>query len=91
MSAGQNAFEIVIAWVDTIAVPAEKIWASDLGRRPKMKDVRVSRAAMWANQGSAEDEAKARAYAAKEAGMVFCYPLSERDPIGRAKADALAA
>lgn len=86
-----TTYQITIAWVDTEEVPAQQIWASDLGRRPKMKTIRVARAAMWTAKGDDASKQSAQTYAKREGGMVFCYPATERDPLGRAKADALAA
>lgn len=47
---------------------------------------------MWLNSGTEADVKKATDYATKEKDhkvLVFTYPKSERDPLGRAKKDVM--
>lgn len=91
---GESARAIVVAWVvdEQEIAPGQKMWRHDLGERPKFVSVKNAKAVMWANSGSVEDLAKARAYAEKHhhgSGAAFEYPVSEKDPLGRAKKDIL--
>ena len=100
-----GAVSIVIAWADEDAVIAKE-GRVDLGERHQFRAVIVGKSAMWLNRGTAEDVAKAEAYAARENGSedydgsryvprgetvrrmhVFVYPVTEKDPMGRAKRD----
>ena len=67
----------------------------DLGERHATRDVNVARVLCWRNSVPAAkldtELAKAAAFAAAEGYTVHVYPMSERDPIARAKQDALAA
>lgn len=51
---------------------------------------RDAQAAIWLNKGSDEDKRVAEAWAAREGYSVHVYQVDEPDPLGRAKADALA-
>lgn len=64
-------------------------YRADLGDRPKFTDIQVPRAMVWLNVGDAEDIVNAKLWAAREGYVVFCYDVSERDPLGRAKLDIL--
>jgi hypothetical protein len=75
--------------------------------RDRLKVVNVGKCAMWLNAGTMADVAAAKAYAAKEREAsaydttrgygyklwngVFVYPTTEKHPLVRARADALAA
>lgn len=90
---------IVIAWVEKdFEVVRER--RRDLGELPDLREVSVPKAAVWVLQGTAEDEQKARTYAAAQKdrqAFVFVYPkvwqsgqkVEEPDPLGRAKAAVL--
>lgn len=68
-------------------------WAADLGRRPKMKEVRRPEGCVWCYKGTEEDLAKARKYAESEGYMVFTYPSAWTgdEAFERAKADVMTA
>lgn len=59
----------------------------DLGRAPKIERFHRPAAVVWLNEGDALDAQKARAFAAKEGYRVFLYPVTEREPLARAKRD----
>lgn len=82
---------VVIVWTETVQRYDGRPFAADLGARPGMVEITEARACVWLRGGSAKDVAKARAYLDEERpnGQVLCYPLSERDPLGRARAEAL--
>ena len=84
-----ETFQIVIAWTVTEHVYDGRPYARDLGARPGMRQVRVGKACMWLNRGTTDDLKKAKAYAAVENAMVFCYPPSERAPLARARREAV--
>lgn len=83
--------QIVIAWAETESQvdPSAPMARRDLGERPKLMEVAISKAAMWANDGTKSDIAKARAYASRQGYRVFVYPASEVNPLGRARRDVL--
>jgi hypothetical protein len=81
---------IVVAWTEVIDVVAPgTTWRHDLGERPKMTQEVVGRAATWLLSGTKSDVTKAREYAAKNGMHVFCYSTTERDPLARARRDAV--
>ena len=79
---------IVLATTEevTVVVRARR---TDLGERPDMRTELVAKAATWLLAGDATDVKKAKAYAAQAGWKVFTYPTSEKDPLGRARADVL--
>ena len=85
---------IVVAWTEGTQelAPGQKSWRHDLGERPKFVDVKKPHAAVWTNQGTAADVAKAHEYVRKTnpgTGRVMVYPTTEKDPLGRARKDVL--
>ena len=60
---------------------------TDIGERHKFETVYIPVTCIWLNEGTQEDIAAAREYALKNNYRVLCYPLSESDPLGRAKTD----
>lgn len=93
--AGEDLKQIVLATVETVQVPVGT-WRHDLGERPKMRAELVAKAAMWLRKGSAEDELKAQAHARRSSDeerrmSVHTFPLSEKEPLEKAKREALAA
>jgi len=73
--------------------PGQKSWRHDLGERPKLVDVKKPYAAVWKNSGTAADVTKACEYSMKTnpgTGIVLVYPVTEKDPLGRARKDVLA-
>ena len=85
---------IVVAWTEDTQelAPDQKSWRHDLGERPKLVDVKKPYAAMWRNAGTEVDVGKAREYARKNnpvTGRVMVYPVTEKDPLGRARKDVL--
>lgn len=63
---------------------------TDLGERPKVETFQRPVTMVWLLSGTPEDVVRARAYAAREGYQVFCYLVTEQDPLGRAKTDLLA-
>lgn len=59
----------------------------DLGRKKKVETYLRPVALVWKLNGGPADVAKARAYAEQEGYKVFLYPVTEDDPLGRAKRD----
>lgn len=82
--------QIVIAFVTVDMEPAQKTWRHDLGERPKMKEVLVAKAAMWLREGDEDDMRKALRHAEQNDGTVHVFPLSESDPLEKARKEALA-
>lgn len=60
---------------------------TDIGELHKFETVYIPVAVIWLNEGAHEDVAAAKVYALKNNYRVLCYPLSEADPLGRAKTD----
>jgi hypothetical protein len=94
------ATKIVVAWVDFSGVhidPTAPNWLH--GTHYTVTPIPKAHAVMWANAGTDEDVAKARAYAETDRLSstavawqgVFTYPETEADPLNRGRADALAA
>lgn len=50
-----------------------------------------ARSAIWLNKGTRADAAKAAEYAAKDGWTVYTYPTTERDPLAKARRDAIKA
>lgn len=82
---------IVIAWVEEVQVPDGRPFARDLGALPGMSTERVGRACVWLLKGTSDDLIKASAFVRTDhpGGFVFEYPTTERDPLARARKDAL--
>lgn len=81
--------QIVLARLDEDTVIAEH-GQLDIGRPHRFKAVPKPIAAMWLSEGGdATDLEKCRAYVLKinDGWRVFTYPQTEKDPLGRAKAD----
>lgn len=90
-----------------LAPTGEMYYDSSYGiHRERLKPVNVGKSVMWLNAGTAADVRAARAYAAQERASsgydmsrfgyklwngVFVYPTTEKHPLARARADALAA
>lgn len=84
-----NTVQCVIAWTEETAEWDGEPYAVDLGERPGMRPVTKARAAMWLNEATPADVAKAQAYAAAEGGRVYTFS-GERDPLGAARRAVLA-
>lgn len=83
---------IVMAWTETRREPIDiQATRVDLGERPTFVEVQRPLAVVWVRNGTDEDVAKCRCHAdAQDNGaLVFTYPASETDPIGRAKSDLM--
>lgn len=78
---------IVLAWID----PDGGVEEYQDGWRVAYRRVPLAKTVIWANEGTTEDEGKARAYAKKEGNEVLIFPTTEKDPHGRAKRETLAA
>lgn len=82
---------IVIAWAEkTKLVPTGLTVTRDRNLFPQFTTDWEGRAAIWLNRGTAVDVAKATTFAASDGHKVFTYPIDERDPLGRARAAAVA-
>jgi len=88
-----SAVQIVLARVEDDIVASNE-WTTARGDGinpvPKLRIVKAARAAMWLRAGTADDVKKARVFAADSGFLVFTYPQTEKDPLGKAKQDALA-
>lgn len=82
---------VVIAWREESMVPVEGTGRPDIGRRARMLPQWEPHAVVWArvDEGDALI-ASARKHARRFRGVVYQYPDSELDPIGRAKRDVMA-
>jgi len=77
-----NENQVVIAWITTESVHDGKPYASDLGRRPKFKDVEVAHSLCWVLSGTDSDVKTAEAYCRRnklEGAKVFTFPLDRAD------------
>ncbi len=87
--------QIVIAWADKTALePTGRYVTRDLNRFPEYRAAWEGKAAMWLGKGTAADVPKAQAYLDSEtytASAVYTFPPSEQDPLGKARAKAVAA
>ena len=79
--------QIVIGWTET-GIEVVRSRRTDLGERPVTREVTIPKSCMWLNDGTTDDLAKARAYAASEGKRVFTYN-GNADPLNAAKHDAL--
>lgn len=84
---------VVLAWLvpDFIVV---KEGRRDLGERPTIKETVKAASVIWINKGTEVEIESAKRHierTAKDYDQItfFVYPTSERDPLGRAKADLL--
>lgn len=80
---------IVIARVDPEGGAATVARRDRYGTPVEFKYAPAARAAIWLNRGDKSDIAKARRHAEKEGYVVFTYPTSEKDPLGRAKREIM--
>lgn len=81
--------QIVIAWPDETMELVDP-GAPDIGRSAKFTARPIGKAAMWLRRGTPADLEKARAYCATEPGRrAYSYPISERDPLGRARREVI--
>jgi hypothetical protein len=84
---GPEKFKIVLGWVET-KLEVVGTHRADLGELPNLKQVIVPKVLMWLNKGSEKDLEKAHSYAKAQKDqtvLVFTYPKTEKDPLGRAK------
>ena len=88
----QAAMTIVIARTEkTKMVKTGRTVQRDLNYYPEFEFQDEGHAAIWLNEGNADDLRKACAYAEREGYKVFTFPTSEPDPLGKAKKMAEAA
>ena len=91
MSARRYPCQIIIAWIeDGAEVIPDPDRRTDLGEAPRLRPVRVAKAARWLNEGLAVDVEAAERYAAREGRMVLCYGMGEEDAMGAARRDVMA-
>ncbi len=89
--------QIVIAWADKTALePTGRFVTRDLNRFPEYRAAWEGKAAMWLRKGTAANIPEAQAYinlnaATYTASAVYTFPPSEQDPLGKARARAVAA
>lgn len=90
MSAHHYPCQIIIAWVEDSAEPIpDPNRRTDLGEAPRLRPVRIAKAARWLNEGIAVDVEAAQRYAAREGRAVFCYGMDVEDAMGAARADVM--
>lgn len=83
--------QIVIAWAEkTRLVPTGRHIMRDMNWFPEFRADWEGKAAMWLSKGTEVDEQKARDYAKTDNRMVFTFPPNEKDPLGKARAKAVA-
>jgi hypothetical protein len=87
--------QVVLARVEeeTAVDPTRWTRARGDGVNPEhpLVPVRVAKACLWKQHGTAADIDAARAFAAREGWTVYLYSRHERYPLTRAKADVLRA
>jgi hypothetical protein len=77
---------IVIAYAtETKLEPTGNYVMRDRNYFPEFESRWEGKAAVWLNRGTDEDVRKATAYARREGYSVFTFPLSEPDPLRRAR------
>ena len=87
---------IVIVWTDLSGMqPTGRYVWRDANEFPEFAPCRVAKACVWLCNGSEYDVNKAHGYVENMRKdypdiTVKVYPTSERDPLGRAKAEMLA-
>jgi hypothetical protein len=89
-----STITVVAAWTDDTQeiAPGQKMWRHDMGERPKFVDVKKPHSVIWANNGVEADITRAQAWVSKsypDTGRVFVYPVTEKDPLGRARHEIL--
>ena len=82
---------IVIAWTETEQHWDGEAFAADMGHIGGLVDVKVARACIWLNSGTAADIKRAKAYAKTEGHAVYTFSTKNGDPLGAAKRKALKA
>lgn len=83
--------QIVIAWAEkTKLVTAPGFVTRDANLFPATALDWEARAAMWMTEGTADDLAKAEAFARREGHEVYTFPNDETDPLERARQQAIA-
>jgi hypothetical protein len=88
-------FIIVLAW-KAEDFKVIKPGQSDIGIPAKIQKIEIGKSAIWLDRGSNEDLEKANSYANRPESIggipgtkVFTYPLSEKNPLERARKDIL--
>jgi hypothetical protein len=82
--------QIVITWVNMDGVELTGKYLDRYYTEPEIKRTAKAHGCMWLNDGDTSDVLKAEAYAKSEDGhRVFTF-TGEKDPLGKAKAIALA-
>lgn len=77
---------IVLAWAEkTKLVPTGRHVMQDMNWFPEFRAEWEGRAAIWINKGTEADLRKAQDYAKTDQRHVFIFPISERDPLGKAR------
>lgn len=88
----------MIAWAARTGLRATGRYLDRYGFQPELEAVTEGKAVVWANEGTQADLRKARAYAATcdahqevrvGEAVVYTFPVSEPDPLGKAKARRL--
>jgi len=79
---------IVIAWTEDGKEWDGEPFRADAGRPPRYVDVVIAAACVWLLDGCAADVDKAHAFVTSRygaRGAVYVYPVSEPDPLNRAR------
>ncbi len=82
---------IVIAWKARTGMrKTGRMIKRDLNWFPEFEACEEAHAVIWLNAGTASDIASAEKYAATDGKTVRVYPMTERDPLGRARMEIMA-
>lgn len=61
----------------------------DVNWHPEFEAAPEAKAMVWLLKGNASDEVKANSFAETEGYSILTFPISEKDPIGKAKSIAM--
>lgn len=88
----QELFQIVYARVEMTGMEKTgRTVERDRNYFPEMRAAPEAKAGMWLKKGTDVDVAKARGSMAGEGYSIYKYPLSEGDPLGKARRAVLSA
>jgi len=79
---------IVLARIETDQVIVKQ-GRIDIGERHTFAEVPKPVSLMWLNEGTVSDVVAAKRFASKEGYSVFTYPVTESQPLQRARKDIM--